>query len=96
VVLDAGLLPRRAYAAALIGQALLAAARGRGHRLIACDLDVPQGTVRGRIRRARRSAGQLRAADIQAVVALDCPDPAARARFYSKLLGQPVTYRSED
>jgi transposase-like protein len=73
VVLDAGLLPRRAYAADLIGQALVAAARGRGHRLIARDLDVPHGTVRGWIRRARRSAGQLRAAGIQAVVALD-PD----------------------
>ena len=35
VVLHAGLLPRRAYAAGLIGQALVAAARGRGHRLIA-------------------------------------------------------------
>jgi hypothetical protein len=31
VVLDAGLLPRRAYAAGLIGQALAASARGHGH-----------------------------------------------------------------
>ena len=73
VVLDAGMLPRRAYAAGLIGQVLVAAARGRGHRLIARDLDIPHGTVRGWIRRARRSAGQLRAAGVQAVVALD-PD----------------------
>ena len=73
VILDAGLLPRRAYAAGLIGQALVAAARGRGHRLIARDLEVPCDTVRGWVRRARRSAGQLRAAGIQAVVALD-PD----------------------
>jgi catechol 2,3-dioxygenase-like lactoylglutathione lyase family enzyme len=29
-------------------------------------------------------------------VVLDCPDPAALARFYSELLGQPVTYQSED
>ena len=71
VVLDASLLPRRAYAAGLVGQALVAAARGRGHRLIARDLDVPHGTVRGWVRRARRSAGQLRAAGVQAVVALD-------------------------
>jgi catechol 2,3-dioxygenase-like lactoylglutathione lyase family enzyme len=28
-------------------------------------------------------------------VVLDCPDPAALARFYSELLGQPVTYQSE-
>jgi hypothetical protein len=46
VILDAGLLPRRAYAAGLIGQALVAAARGSGHRRIALDLDVPAGTVR--------------------------------------------------
>jgi catechol 2,3-dioxygenase-like lactoylglutathione lyase family enzyme len=29
-------------------------------------------------------------------VILDCPDPAALAAFYSELLGQPITYRSED
>ncbi len=29
-------------------------------------------------------------------VVLDCPDPAAAAEFWSALLGQPVTYRSED
>lgn len=29
-------------------------------------------------------------------VVLDCPDPAALARFYSALLGQPVTYTSDD
>jgi catechol 2,3-dioxygenase-like lactoylglutathione lyase family enzyme len=29
-------------------------------------------------------------------VVLDCPDPAALARFYSSLLGQPVTYQSDD
>jgi transposase-like protein len=73
VVLDAGLLSRRAYTAGLIGQALVAAARGRGHRLIARELAVPGGTVRGWIRRARRSAGHLRAAGVRAVVALD-PD----------------------
>ena len=71
VILDAGLLPRRAYAAGLIGQSLLSAAAGHGHRRIARELDVPGGTVRGWIRRARRSAGQLRAAGVRAVVALD-------------------------
>ena len=80
VILDAGLLPRRAYAAGLIGQALVAAARGRGHRRIARDLEVPRGTVRGWIRRARRSAGQLRAAGVQAVVALDPDALPARDR----------------
>lgn len=29
-------------------------------------------------------------------VVLDSPDPAALAAFYSRLLGQPITYRSED
>lgn len=29
-------------------------------------------------------------------VVIDCPDPVALAEFYSGLLGQPVTYRSED
>jgi transposase-like protein len=80
VVLDAGLLPRRAYAAGLIGQALIAAARGRGHRPIARELDVPCGTVRGWVRRARRSAGPLRAAGVQAVVALDPEALPARDR----------------
>ena len=27
---------------------------------------------------------------------LDCPDPAALATFYSGLLGQPITYRSDE
>jgi catechol 2,3-dioxygenase-like lactoylglutathione lyase family enzyme len=29
-------------------------------------------------------------------VILDCPDPAALARFYSALLNQPITYASDD
>jgi catechol 2,3-dioxygenase-like lactoylglutathione lyase family enzyme len=29
-------------------------------------------------------------------VVIDCPDPAALARFYSSLLGQPITYQSSD
>jgi catechol 2,3-dioxygenase-like lactoylglutathione lyase family enzyme len=29
-------------------------------------------------------------------VILDCPDPAALAAFYAELLGQPVTYTSDD
>ena len=27
---------------------------------------------------------------------LDCPDPRALARFYSALLGQPITYETDD
>jgi catechol 2,3-dioxygenase-like lactoylglutathione lyase family enzyme len=29
-------------------------------------------------------------------IIIDCPDPAALAGFYSELLGQPVTYTSDD
>lgn len=29
-------------------------------------------------------------------IIVDCPDPAALARFYAALLGQPITYESED
>jgi catechol 2,3-dioxygenase-like lactoylglutathione lyase family enzyme len=29
-------------------------------------------------------------------VVLDCPNPAGLAAFYSELLGQPVTYQSDD
>jgi hypothetical protein len=69
VVLDAGLLPRRAYTAGLIGQALVASALGHGHRPVAAGLAVPAGTVRGWIRAARRSAVQLRVTGIRAVLA---------------------------
>ena len=27
---------------------------------------------------------------------IDCPDPPALASFYAELLGQPITYRSDD
>jgi hypothetical protein len=69
VVLDAVLLPRRAYAAGLIGQALVASALGHGHRRIAVGLAVPAGTVRGWIRGARRSAARLRITGIRTVLA---------------------------
>ena len=29
-------------------------------------------------------------------VIIDCPDPASLAHFYSRLVGLPVTYRSDD
>lgn len=92
VVLDAGLLPRRAYAAETAGQALVAAARGHGHRRIARDLAVPAGTVRGWIRSARRSAEQLRITGIRAVVALD-PD-ALPARACPDGLGCALEHRA--
>ena len=86
VVLSAGLLPRRSCTAALIGQALLAAARGDGHRRIATRIAVPAGTVRGWVRRARGSAGQLRALGVRTVVLLN-PDALPAAVFPDPLAG---------
>ncbi|MFC4506597.1 MULTISPECIES: hypothetical protein [Streptomyces] len=63
VVLDVGLLPRRAYTVRFLGRALVGAVRGHGHRKIAAALGAPEGTVRGWLRRARRTAEQLRATD---------------------------------
>jgi hypothetical protein len=76
VMLDAGLLPRRAYAAGLIGQALVGAVRGSGHRRIAGDLDVPAGTVRGWLRGARQSAVELRMTASRVIVASGHDVPA--------------------
>lgn len=71
VVLDAGLLPHRAYTVRFLGQALVGAACGQGHRQIAAELGAPKDTVRGWLRRARSTAEQLRYIGVQAVVALD-------------------------
>lgn len=69
VVVPAAVLPRRAYTADVIGQALVEAALGHGHRTIARRLAAPRATVRSWIRRAR--ARHLWQLGIQAVVALD-------------------------
>lgn len=73
VVLDAGLLAHRGYSVGVVGQALLAAAAGSGHRPIAARLVVPEGTVRGWLRRARGAARQLHELGVQTTVLLD-PD----------------------
>lgn len=62
VLLPARLLLRRADEGLVIGAALTAAARGRGHRRIAAVLGVPEGTVRGWLRRAAGRAGRVREA----------------------------------
>jgi hypothetical protein len=46
VVLAAGVLPHRGYGLDVIGAALLGAARGHGHRVLATRLTVPAATVR--------------------------------------------------
>jgi hypothetical protein len=50
VLLPVTLLLRRAYAADVIGAALLARAAGRGHRRVGAELGVPAATVRGWLR----------------------------------------------
>ena len=60
VLLPARLLLRRADEGPVIGAALTAAARGRGHRPIAAQLGVPEDTVRGWLRRAAGRAVPLR------------------------------------
>lgn len=73
VVLDAGLLAHRGYSVGVVGHALLAAAAGLGHRPIAARLAVPEGTVRGWLRRARGSARRLHEIGVRTTVLLD-PD----------------------
>ena len=71
VVLDAGMLPRHGYAVGVVGQALLAAAGGLGHRRVAAQLDMPAGTVRDWLRRARAQAGWLHQLGVSTTVELD-------------------------
>jgi len=60
VLLPAWLLARRCDATAVIGDMLARAARGQGFRSIAAVSGVPEGTVRGRLRRFRSAAGRVR------------------------------------
>jgi hypothetical protein len=60
VLLPAQAPARHAYAIDVVGQALLASARGQGHRAIGAELAVPADTVHGWIRRANGRAEWLR------------------------------------
>jgi hypothetical protein len=60
VVLPAWCVPGRSDDAETIGVALLAAARGQGHRRIAARLHRPATTVRGWLRAARGQARAVR------------------------------------
>jgi len=60
VLLPSWLLSRRCDGTAVIGDMLARAARGQGFRSVAAASGVPEGTVRGRLRRFRRSAGRVR------------------------------------
>ena len=65
------LVPRRRDSAQVIGQALLLAADGSGHRPIARQLQRPQATVRGWLRAAGTRAESLRACATCRLVTLD-------------------------
>ena len=60
VLLPAWLLARRCDGTAVIGDMLARAARGQGFRSVARASGVPEGTVRGRLRRFRRLAERVR------------------------------------
>ena len=74
VLLPAGMLARRADSAAVIGEALVLAAAGLGHRAIAARLGRAAATVRGWLRRFAARAEALRSAFTALACALD-PDP---------------------
>ena len=63
-------LPRRRDAIETVGAALLKAAGGHGHRVIADQLGLPPSTVRNWLRRARRRAEHLRGQAVRALFAL--------------------------
>jgi transposase-like protein len=85
--------PRSGYALDVVAAALVAHARGSGHRPIAAALRVPADTVRGWLRRARRgletirrkAADQLAWAD-QDVFARLAPQPTLLGEYLNTLL----------
>ena len=60
VLLPAIAPARHGYAIDVVGQVLLARARGRTHRTIGAELGIPADTVRGWIRRVTARAEWLR------------------------------------
>ena len=60
VLLPAIAPARHAYAIDVVGQVLLARARGRSHRTIGAELEIPPDTVRGWIRRVTARSEWLR------------------------------------
>lgn len=71
VLLPAFCVARRRDGAQVIGAALLASARGEGHRPIAARLDRPPATVRGWLRAARSRSALLQASGVRWAYALD-------------------------
>ena len=81
VLVPPATLPRRRDAIEAVGAALLKAAGGHGHRVIAYQLGLPPSTVRNWLRRARRRAEHLRGQAVRALFALggEVPDIEPRA-----------------
>ena len=83
VLIPGVMLPRRADTTAVIGQALLAHAAGKGHRPIAAELGRPPATVRGWLRAFAARAEQALRHAARWLVRLDVgvvriePDPHA-------------------
>ena len=65
------MLPRRADAVEVVGEALLAHAAGAGHRTIATRLGRPAATVRGWLRRFAARAEQTRQHATRWLIRLD-------------------------
>lgn len=84
VLLSVACLARRADAADVIGAALLAKARGQGHRPIAERLGRPASTVRGWLRAFTGNAETVRIVATGVLAELDplaCPPPAHGSGF---------------
>jgi hypothetical protein len=80
MLLPVVMLARRADEARVIGAAVTAAARGRGHRRVAAELGVPESTVRGWLGRFAARAGQVREIFTRLAAALSAdPVPLAPA-----------------
>jgi transposase-like protein len=81
VLVPPAALPRRRDAIEAVGAALLKAAGGHGHRVIADQLGLPPSTVRNWLRRFRRRAEHLRGRAVRALFALggEVPDIEPRA-----------------
>lgn len=80
VVLGPAALPRRRDAVETVGDALVRAVNGHGHRTIARDLGHQASTVRNWLREARRQAEWLRQRGVQAGYEIDPGLPPATPR----------------
>jgi len=79
-MLGAAALPRRRDAVETVGDALVMAVKGHGHRAIARDLGNPPSTVRNWLRQARRQAEWLRQRGVRAGYEIDPGLPPALPR----------------